>query len=99
MARYRVASDENNTTGFVLADTDRLLVASGGSILRGSGPAAQFAGADIAATILNAGAANKRAMWQGIGHGATVYSPCALAPVMGYLDSGKAPETDTYCPA
>jgi len=55
--------------------------------------------AAVAATILNAGAANKRAMWQGIGHGATVYSPCALAPVMGYLDSGKAPETDTYCPA
>jgi hypothetical protein len=53
----------------------------------------------VAATILNAGAANKRVMWQGIGHGASVYSPCALPPVINYLDSGKAPETDTYCPA
>jgi pimeloyl-ACP methyl ester carboxylesterase len=55
--------------------------------------------AAVAATILNAGAANKRVMWQGIGHGASVYSPCALTPVTNYLDSGKAPETDTYCPA
>ncbi|TFV56006.1 alpha/beta fold hydrolase [Mycobacterium sp. PS03-16] len=55
--------------------------------------------AAVAATALNAGAANKRVMWQGIGHGATVYSSCALAPVVGYLDSGNLPETDTYCPA
>lgn len=55
--------------------------------------------AAVAATILNAGAANKRVMWQGIGHGASVYSACALAPVVGYLDSGKPPDTDTYCPA
>ncbi|MCK0175491.1 MULTISPECIES: alpha/beta hydrolase [Mycobacteriaceae] len=55
--------------------------------------------AAVAATILNAGAANRRAMWQGIGHGASIYSSCALAPVVKYLESGEAPETDTYCPA
>jgi pimeloyl-ACP methyl ester carboxylesterase len=55
--------------------------------------------AAVAATILNAGAANKRVMWQGIGHGASIYSPCALPPVIGYIDSGKLPETDTFCPA
>lgn len=31
-----------------------------------------------AATIINAGAASKRVMWQGIGHGASIYSACAL---------------------
>jgi pimeloyl-ACP methyl ester carboxylesterase len=51
------------------------------------------------ATIVNAGATSKRVMWQGIGHGASVYSDCAMPPLLGYLDSGKAPETDTYCPA
>lgn len=55
--------------------------------------------AAVAATIINAGANNRRVMWQGIGHGASVYSPCALPPVTAYLESGKAPETDTYCPA
>jgi pimeloyl-ACP methyl ester carboxylesterase len=55
--------------------------------------------AAVAATVLNAGAANKRVMWQGIGHGASVFTPCALPPVTGYLDSGKLPETDTFCPA
>jgi pimeloyl-ACP methyl ester carboxylesterase len=55
--------------------------------------------AAVAATILNAGAANKRVMWQGIGHGATIYSACALPPVIGYLDSGNLPGTDTFCPA
>ncbi|WP_422747943.1 alpha/beta hydrolase [Mycobacterium sp. WMMD1722] len=55
--------------------------------------------AAVAATILNAGAANKRVIWQGIGHGASIYSSCALAPVLSYLESGRAPETDTYCPA
>ncbi len=55
--------------------------------------------AAVAATVINAGAANRRVMWQGIGHGAAVYSPCALPPVIGYLDSGKLPETDTFCPA
>ena len=50
-------------------------------------------------SILNAGAANKRVMWQGIGHGATIYSACALPPVIGYLDSGNLPATDTFCPA
>ncbi|MFN8031893.1 MAG: alpha/beta fold hydrolase [Mycobacterium sp.] len=52
-----------------------------------------------AATIINAGAASKRVMWQGIGHGASIYSACALPPMIGYLDSGKMPPTDTYCPA
>ena len=52
-----------------------------------------------AATIINANAASKRVMWQGIGHGASIYSPCAVPPLTGYLDSGKLPGTDTYCPA
>jgi pimeloyl-ACP methyl ester carboxylesterase len=52
-----------------------------------------------AATIINASAASKRVMWQGIGHGASIYSPCAVPPLIGYLDSGKLPDTDTYCPA
>lgn len=52
-----------------------------------------------AATIINASAASKRVMWQGIGHGASIYSSCALPPMIGYLDSGKLPDTDTYCPA
>lgn len=55
--------------------------------------------AAVAATVLNAGSANKRVMWQGIGHGASIFSPCALPPVIGYLDSGNLPETDTFCPA
>jgi hypothetical protein len=52
-----------------------------------------------AAAVINAGAASKRVMWQGIGHGASIYSACALPPMIGYLDSGKMPPTDTYCPA
>ena len=52
-----------------------------------------------AATIINATAASKRVMWQGIGHGASVYSSCAVPPLVGYLDSGNLPATDTYCPA
>ncbi len=55
--------------------------------------------AAVAATAINAGSPNRRVMWQGIGHGASIYSPCALPPVTGYLDSGKLPETDTFCPA
>lgn len=55
--------------------------------------------AAVAATIINSGASSRRVIWQGVGHGATVYSPCATAPVVGYLTSGKLPETDTYCPA
>jgi pimeloyl-ACP methyl ester carboxylesterase len=55
--------------------------------------------AATAATIINANAASKRVMWQGIGHGASIYSPCAVAPLIGYLNSGKLPGTDTYCPA
>jgi pimeloyl-ACP methyl ester carboxylesterase len=55
--------------------------------------------AAVAATVINAGTTSKRVMWQGIGHGATIYSPCALPPVIGYVDSGNLPPTDTYCPA
>ena len=55
--------------------------------------------AATAATIINAGSASKRVVWQGTGHGASVYSACALPPLIGYVDSGKIPETDTYCPA
>jgi pimeloyl-ACP methyl ester carboxylesterase len=55
--------------------------------------------AQTAATIINANAASKRVMWQGIGHGASIYSPCAVPPLIGYLNSGKLPKTDTYCPA
>jgi pimeloyl-ACP methyl ester carboxylesterase len=55
--------------------------------------------AATAATIINAGAGSRRVMWQGIGHGASVYSACAMTPLLEYLGSGKAPATDTYCPA
>lgn len=55
--------------------------------------------AATAATIINAGAASKRVMWQGTGHGASIYSSCAVPPLIGYLDSGRLPDTDTYCPA
>jgi hypothetical protein len=55
--------------------------------------------AATSATIINAGSASKRVMWQGIGHGASIYSACALPPVLGYLDSGNIPATDTFCPA
>ena len=60
---------------------------------------ARKAVAATAATIINASAASKRVMWQGIGHGASIYSSCAVPPLIGYLDSGKLPGTDTYCPA
>ncbi len=49
--------------------------------------------------VINASAASKRVMWQGIGHGASIYSSCAVPPLVGYLDSGTLPATDTYCPA
>lgn len=55
--------------------------------------------AATAASVINANAASKRVMWQGIGHGASVYSSCAVPPLTGYLSSGKLPGTDTYCPA
>lgn len=55
--------------------------------------------AAVAATAINAGSSNRRVMWQGIGHGAAIYSPCALPPLIGYLDTGVLPPTDTYCPA
>lgn len=55
--------------------------------------------AATAATIINANAASKRVMWQGIGHGASIYSGCAVSPLIGYVNSGKLPGTDTYCPA
>ena len=41
--------------------------------------------AATAATIINASAASKRVMWQGIGHGASVYSSCAVPPLIGYV--------------
>jgi pimeloyl-ACP methyl ester carboxylesterase len=47
--------------------------------------------AAVAATVINAGTSSKRVMWQGIGHGASIHSPCALPPVIGYLDSGHPP--------
>ena len=37
--------------------------------------------AAVAATIINSGAANRRVMWQGVGHGASIYSTCAIPPV------------------
>jgi pimeloyl-ACP methyl ester carboxylesterase len=52
-----------------------------------------------AATIINAGANSRRVMWQGTGHGASIYSACALPPVLSYLETGKIPPTDTFCPA
>ncbi|MGH3969119.1 MAG: alpha/beta hydrolase, partial [Mycobacterium sp.] len=55
--------------------------------------------AATAGIIINARAASKRVMWQGIGHGAGIYSSCAVAPLIDYLDSGNLPPTDTYCPA
>jgi pimeloyl-ACP methyl ester carboxylesterase len=55
--------------------------------------------AAVAATVINAGTTSKRVMWQGTGHGATIYSPCALPPVIAYLGSGNLPPTDTFCPA
>ncbi|MEB3022538.1 alpha/beta fold hydrolase [[Mycobacterium] crassicus] len=55
--------------------------------------------AATAAAVINAGSASKRVMWQGIGHGAAVYSSCTLPPLIGYLESGKLPDTDVYCPA
>jgi pimeloyl-ACP methyl ester carboxylesterase len=52
-----------------------------------------------AATVINAGMASKRVVWQGIGHGVSIYTSCAVPPLIGYLDSGNLPSTDTYCPA
>lgn len=52
-----------------------------------------------AAIVINGGATSRRVMWQGTGHGASVYSGCALPPVLGYLADGKIPPTDTFCPA
>lgn len=55
--------------------------------------------AAVAASVINAGAANRRVIWQGIGHGAAIFSSCSLAPALSYLASGALPGTDTYCPA
>ncbi len=52
-----------------------------------------------AATIINAGATSRRVMWQGTGHGASIYAACALPPVLSYLETGDIPTTDTFCPA
>ena len=51
------------------------------------------------ATMINAGATNKRVMWQGVGHGASIYTGCALPPLLDYLNTGKAPAADIFCPA
>jgi hypothetical protein len=53
----------------------------------------------LTATIINAGATSRRVMWQGTGHGASIYSACTLPPILGYLESGTIPSTDTFCPA
>lgn len=55
--------------------------------------------AAVSATAINANSASRRVMWQGVGHGASIYSTCAVPPLIGYLGSGKLPPTDTYCPA
>lgn len=55
--------------------------------------------AAAAGTIINAGANSRRVMWQGTGHGAVVYTACAMPPVVGYINSGAIPSTDTFCPA
>lgn len=55
--------------------------------------------AATSAIIINASAASKRVMWQGVGHGASIYSSCTLPPLLAYLDNGDLPQTDTYCPA
>ncbi|WP_099022763.1 alpha/beta hydrolase [Mycolicibacterium palauense] len=55
--------------------------------------------AATAATIINAGATSRRVMWQGIGHGVSTYSDCAIPPLVNYLDTGDVPSTDTFCPA
>lgn len=55
--------------------------------------------AAVAATIVNSGAEHRRVIWQGIGHGASIYSSCAIPPVLSYLATGKVPATDTFCPA
>ena len=67
--------------------------------LSAASPTSEAALSAVSATVLNAGVASKRVMWQGIGHGASIYSPCAVPPLIGYLNSGKLPGTDTYCPA
>ena len=53
----------------------------------------------MAATAINAGSSNRRVLWQGTGHGAAIYSACALPPVITYLQSGQLPDSDIYCPA
>lgn len=55
--------------------------------------------AAVAATVINSGAPSRRVIWQGVGHGASIYTACATTPVIGYLSSGELPATDTYCPA
>lgn len=53
----------------------------------------------MAATVINAGSTSRRVMWQGTGHGASIYSGCALPPVLAYLETGDVGPTDTFCPA
>ncbi len=55
--------------------------------------------AATAATVINAGATSRRVMWQGVGNGASIYSACAMPPLLSYLGEGNLPQTDTFCPA
>jgi pimeloyl-ACP methyl ester carboxylesterase len=55
--------------------------------------------AATAAAVINAGAGNRRVMWQGIGNGAIVNSGCAMNSALSYIGDGKLPDTDTFCPA
>ena len=53
--------------------------------------------AATAATIINAGAASKRVIWRGIGHGASIYSACASP--LSVTSTPARCRDDTYCPA
>ena len=54
--------------------------------------------AAVAATIINSGAPNRRVMWQGVGHGASIYSTCAMPPVLSYLKTGRFPRPTRTAP-
>ncbi len=51
--------------------------------------------AAVAATIINAGTASKRVMWQGIGHGASIYSRVRAA-AGGRLPRQRQPAGDRH---
>ena len=73
---------------------DTLLLGVQNDPIAGSGGVAA-----TTAMIINSGATSRRVMWQGIGHGASIYTACALPPLVGYLNTGTLPPTDTFCPA